>query len=483
MSGAQAIFASPATGELSADLRLNYEYGMVLGVDDFRQEQHYFLEKNYLHHRALHGYGTIAGLHVAAESSDSAEPATSDDVTVKVEPGLAIDQLGRGFQVATDQCARLGIWLHDEDQRDTDDSRIHGRIDERLRKGPAGLTELTVYVVAQYDESSEGSMPVGRQSVGDDQQPDMPSRVRDRAAIDFRWTPPRMTAWRLSQGLAPLLANVNGFDEAGRTRLTEDFGRLVRGLDDDDRASLIGYFEQLVEELLAPLSIFSESPFRSVDETLARWVTEIRPHLLGGSIHPTDAKRDPAILLASLKFLAGPPSDSRPVRVELREQPENSHRPLLVNTQLTQGTSMLTRSISVPFVTLTPQREGDHQEVELWFHPDISPTASRVQVRKPAVEILAEPGPDSDLRRVAIAHTTHRRPNVFRSRLQGHADQLPTHLRILIDTDETEIGVTDLGLTTEHRMSLRRYISRSGIRFDGWDGGHRIVAYVHLPRA
>jgi hypothetical protein len=46
--------------------RLNYFFGQMLGVDDFRGEQAYFHEKQKLHNRCLHGYGTVCGLLVKA---------------------------------------------------------------------------------------------------------------------------------------------------------------------------------------------------------------------------------------------------------------------------------------------------------------------------------------------------------------------------------------------------------------------------------
>ena len=45
--------------------RLNYFYGQMLGVNDFRTEQAFFREKLKLHNRCLHGYGTVCGLKVA----------------------------------------------------------------------------------------------------------------------------------------------------------------------------------------------------------------------------------------------------------------------------------------------------------------------------------------------------------------------------------------------------------------------------------
>ena len=63
---------SPGTGTLSPDLRVFYQYGMVLGLDDFLQEQTHTLYLDYHHERALHGYGTVYGLHVTTSTPSGA---------------------------------------------------------------------------------------------------------------------------------------------------------------------------------------------------------------------------------------------------------------------------------------------------------------------------------------------------------------------------------------------------------------------------
>ena len=75
---------SPGTGTLSPDLRVFYQYGMVLGLDDFLQEQTHNLSLDYHHERALHGYGTVYGLAVTT-STPAGDPA---DVEVTVGPGM-----------------------------------------------------------------------------------------------------------------------------------------------------------------------------------------------------------------------------------------------------------------------------------------------------------------------------------------------------------------------------------------------------------
>jgi len=50
--------------------RLNYYYGQALGVDDFKTEQNYFLEKLRLYNRCFHGYGIVCGLEVTPAPTD-----------------------------------------------------------------------------------------------------------------------------------------------------------------------------------------------------------------------------------------------------------------------------------------------------------------------------------------------------------------------------------------------------------------------------
>ena len=62
----------PRTGTLSPDLRVFYHYGMVLGLDEFLEEQTHNLGLDYHHERALHGYGTVYGLHVTTATPPDA---------------------------------------------------------------------------------------------------------------------------------------------------------------------------------------------------------------------------------------------------------------------------------------------------------------------------------------------------------------------------------------------------------------------------
>lgn len=65
--------------------RNRYYYGKLLTVRDFEVEQNYFRSKDRLNNRVMHGAGVVCGMGVSA----------SDDATLMIESGMALDYLGR----------------------------------------------------------------------------------------------------------------------------------------------------------------------------------------------------------------------------------------------------------------------------------------------------------------------------------------------------------------------------------------------------
>jgi hypothetical protein len=68
--------------------RLNFTYGQLLGVADFRTEQSYFREKQRLHNRCLHGYGVVCGLlvHPGLDPLYCPRPEAKGDEKEQPEP-------------------------------------------------------------------------------------------------------------------------------------------------------------------------------------------------------------------------------------------------------------------------------------------------------------------------------------------------------------------------------------------------------------
>ena len=101
-------FTPAPDAALDPEKRVNFTFGMVLGVDDFRQEHAYLAGRDERALRESIGYGVLSGLHVQTEP---AAPAISDKYTVRVEPGLALLPNGKLVGVPVDQCASLTEWL------------------------------------------------------------------------------------------------------------------------------------------------------------------------------------------------------------------------------------------------------------------------------------------------------------------------------------------------------------------------------------
>lgn len=84
---------------------VNYTKGMVLGVDDFKQEFAYLSGRDRWLARDAVGYGTLSGLRVFAED------AGAEGLRLHVSAGSALVPGGRHVCVPADQCATINRWL------------------------------------------------------------------------------------------------------------------------------------------------------------------------------------------------------------------------------------------------------------------------------------------------------------------------------------------------------------------------------------
>src|SRR6516225_9499040 len=95
--------SSPSPGKLDPLKRVNYSFGLVLGVEEFLQEDTYFLSRHNRENRLLHGHGTVCGLDVTAP--------TSPIIEVRVAPGWAINPMGQEIHVPQLMCVQMNDWL------------------------------------------------------------------------------------------------------------------------------------------------------------------------------------------------------------------------------------------------------------------------------------------------------------------------------------------------------------------------------------
>jgi hypothetical protein len=357
---------SLASGTLSPDLRVDYQFGLVLGVNEFRQEQEYFLEKDYLYNRELHGYGTVSGLKVTA----APPPDNLNDALITVEPGMALDQWGRPVVIRNPQCARLGAWLAKREQQNPGEIASH--------RGASD--DFHLYVVASYDECEDALVPIPGQPCSSGDPLQAPSRIRDSFNIGLRWEPPSMPAWDAVRCFAKLLA---------RVRIVQE---LALNLSDED--TIIEHVRQLNQP--CPDDFFSSPPTGSppdqffqlpaatardaLDRIFTVWVTELRPkpELLPNLLDPGTSEA--GILLARIDFTYAP--DTKAITL-LGPSPDNTDadgRPFLLHTQLIQELLLLGSGGDVQVIHEPSKVEhefatlqvGDGQTLRAWVHhPDI----------------------------------------------------------------------------------------------------------------
>jgi hypothetical protein len=133
---ADPLYAQPAAE------RPSYATGMLLDAQDFTDEQTYHRGRLARALASLTGGGTLAGLRVSRTAA--AGPPNPRPEEIRVEPGLAVDRLGRLIEVPRPACVRLQVWFDAERAADGGDRlrrAAYGTLDRFLsdRARAAGL--------------------------------------------------------------------------------------------------------------------------------------------------------------------------------------------------------------------------------------------------------------------------------------------------------------------------------------------------------
>ena len=321
--------------------RVRYTTGLVLGVDEFEQDQAYLMERDRLHQRALHGYGTVHGLRVTLAGDDGSGAGPE----VRVAPGLAIDPHGQHICVPETQCARLDDWLATQTGEDLD-----------LGDPPTGRVSL--YVVLRYRACATDAVPLPGQPCRSLDDTMAASRFADDFALDFTFERPPHVEERVLRLFGDLLNTIQ-VSETETPVDREDLLALIRELPETEPGDTL---QDLLNTLdpegspPSPQDLFvqpeqSRELFRAMTRV---WVTEVRPQVLrtGREDDPLDiayreegAGRcssvpdgDDGVLLAEIRVeveatgdrLQRVPGDRTDIDVIERE------RPILIATRLLQ---------------------------------------------------------------------------------------------------------------------------------------------------
>lgn len=229
--------------------RVNYNFGMILGVDDFTQESAFHLGRHQWMARDLIGYGTASGLQV-----------TIDGLEVVVSSGVALSPAGQMIRVPTPQCARLDQWI----ERNVAASPPDGSV--------------SLYVVLCYRQCPTDMAPIPGEPCRTEEETMAPSRIADDFKLELRLDPPdQCEEDALGEFVEWLSHNLEITDTGGGFISLEDFLQTIRdavGIVTSPPCSTPFF---TVESPQTPLRIHSADSCEYLRAAFRLWVTELRP--------------------------------------------------------------------------------------------------------------------------------------------------------------------------------------------------------------
>jgi hypothetical protein len=193
--GCCSSFSAVATASAADPGRhVNFTSGMVLGVDDYRQEFAYHSERDKWIVRDFLGYGTLSGLAVSLED-------TPEGPRVRVTPGAAAAPSGQLICVGREQCGGLNAWLARDDVKEVLRLRTDGTPDPLH-------TRLNLYLTLCYVDCAVAEVPIPGEPCRSDDNLMAPSRIADDYALSFAFDPPPMPEATALDALETLRHNV-----------------------------------------------------------------------------------------------------------------------------------------------------------------------------------------------------------------------------------------------------------------------------------
>ena len=307
-----------ATVTLDPFKRVHYSQGLVLGVDEFLQEQFRWLESERRHHRTLHGYGTVCGLGVSA--TDAAE-----GVEVRVEPGHALDAMGREVAVGTAQCALLDEWL----AREAAGSPPLG--------SPGSPPVIEAWVTLCHRECRTDLEPIPGGPCRTPDESMTPTRVTETFRLALERAGPDRTELDALRAFARLVGRIEVTPTGAPDMPLESFVAEVEAL--APGASPAPPVSPPISPPGGPIQVPEAEIESWIEAAMRAWVTRVRPTLQPAGRGCADGPAGEAcIALARLEIPvrmtdAGAPvvdGDAAVVAVE------EAGRPLLLHTQLIQ---------------------------------------------------------------------------------------------------------------------------------------------------
>jgi hypothetical protein len=182
----------PTPTPLNPSKHVNYALGMVLGVDDFRQEFAYHAGRDKWLARDMLGAGTVRGLDVSVQSA-------GQTTELVVKPGVALTTHGQIVRVPTAQCAVLDDWVSANQTTVATNVRVGsppGSPPASLSGSPPGSPgrgTVTLYTVLRYKHCLTDQVPIPGEPCRTANDAMAASRVTDDFSLDLSLAPPAPT--------------------------------------------------------------------------------------------------------------------------------------------------------------------------------------------------------------------------------------------------------------------------------------------------
>lgn len=328
--GCCSPFSAVATSASADPARhVNFTAGMVLGVDDYRQEFAYHSARDKWIVREFLGYGTLSGLAVTVEP-DAKGPR------VRVTPGAAAAPSGQLICVGREQCGSFNPWLARTEIADKLNAQAALQVDHDH------LT-LTLFLTLCYVDCAVAEVPIPGEPCRSDENLMAPSRIADDYTLNFSFDPPPMTEALAGPVLDAFWAGL-AFDGPANT---PDAFAIALGRAELQLKLALGVYPADAPAPapadLAQIHISSAAEARFRGALRALWVTRIRPLVAEQRCGADTVAANDCLLLARLTVpvvrvathweVAAPPV-GQPTAVTLDE----TDRPVLLSAAIAQST-------------------------------------------------------------------------------------------------------------------------------------------------
>lgn len=359
MSTCQCEFttAAPDATVLDPRKRVRYSTGLVLGQGDFDQEQVYLMERDRLHQRALHGYGTVLGLGVEVRDGADGRPE------VVVAPGLAVTPRGASVCVPRAQCARLDDWLeaHRDDLTGAGSPPGSPPSSPPLGSPPGALS---LWLVLCPRDCETDPVPVLGDPCRTAEDLTVPSRIADDFYLELRLEAPSHQEEAGVRLLGELLraVEVSELPGPGGVLTADDLAERVRLLAPAGSPPALPDLDDVIGPAsgsppgsppssppagpaLSDLTLHPDDAAEVLAAAWRVWITEVRPLLAGGAAGCANGG-EPCVLLARLDFDVTEAGDGD-LEVDGPVTLDEDERPWLLHTRVLQEWLPMTWSAEV----------------------------------------------------------------------------------------------------------------------------------------